>query len=406
MDNKKLEQLLNKAKLGTEINSEHKRNLRRELLNSKNFNKKPFFKNKFVYASALSLIILIIFILPFDSNIHQIKAEDVIDRLETVYAGYSLPDKLNTFNGGLKIYGTKQDEINFNVQRVIDFENSRYRLTLISNTDKETLDDYIIENGDVYRTASPKIEIVNTFFQTDYSKMSIPFDNHFTQQDSSVKGIRVFKFQAKLDDAESDPSFIVYRNSNLSGSDINNKLTEQKFEVPKEINLQEYLRINPVDIVGKIRTKENNFVKQYFDDHLNQEIFVLESISDFSMHDKMIFISSEEINDSDTMYFNKTVTKEYKLDLFGENDSNRHTITFVDSLLKSHLKKRNIKKIETIKIEASSGRIVQLNISIRKDGKERPLSEITFEGENNITFSPKIFDYKTSGFILSHKIKE
>jgi len=48
MDNKKLEQLLNKAKPETEINTEHKRNLRRELLNSKTFDKKPFFKNKFV----------------------------------------------------------------------------------------------------------------------------------------------------------------------------------------------------------------------------------------------------------------------------------------------------------------------------------------------------------------------
>ncbi|OGU35427.1 MAG: hypothetical protein A2068_07995 [Ignavibacteria bacterium GWB2_35_6b] len=406
MDNKKLELLLNKAKPETEINSEHKRNLRRELLNSKNFSKKPFFKNKFVYASALSLIILLIFILPFDSNIHQIKAEDVINRLETVYAGYSLPDKLNTFNGGLKIFGTKQDDINFKIKRVIDFENNRYRLKLISNTDEEILDDYIIENGNVYRTASPKIETINTFFQTDYSKLKFNFDNNFIQHDSSVKGIKIYKFQTKLDEAAEEPSYIVYRNNSLTGSDINNKLSEQKFEVPKEMNLQEYLKINPVDIVGKIRTKENNFVKQYFDHVLNEEIFVLESISDFSMHDNMIFISSEEINDSDTMYFNKTVTKEYNLDLHGDKDSNGHTITFADSLLKSHLKKRNIKKIETIKIEASSGRIVQMNISIRKDGRERLLSEITFEGENNISPSPKIFDYKTTGFVFSHKIKE
>ena len=67
---------------------------------------------------------------------------------------------------------------------------------------------------------------------------------------------------------------------------------------------------------------------------------------------------------------------------------------------------KSIKKIETIKIEASSGRIVQMNISIRKNGRERLLSEITFEGENNISPSPKIFDYKTTGFVFSHKIKE
>lgn len=406
MDNKKLEQLLIKAKPEKEINTEHKRNLRRELLNSKAFVKKPFFKNKFVYAGVLSLIILIIFILPFDSNIHQIKAEDVINRLEKVYAGYSLPDKLNTFNGGLKIFGAKHDEINFNVRRIIDFENSRYRLKLISKTDEEILDDYIIENGNVYRTASPKIESVNTYFRTDYSKMKISFDNNFAQHDSSVKGIKIFKFQAKIDEAGSEPSYIVYRNNSLSGGDINNKLTEQKFEVPKEVNLHEYLKLNPVDIVGKIRTKENNFVKQYFDDDLNQEIFILESVSDFSLHDNMIFISSEEITDSDTMYFNKTITKEFKLDMHDKNDSNVISSTFADSLMKSHLMKRNIKKIETIKIEASTGKIVQVNISIRKDGKERMLSQITFEHDNNIQPSSKFFDFTTAGFVFSHKIKE
>ncbi|KAB2844638.1 MAG: hypothetical protein F9K45_04720 [Melioribacteraceae bacterium] len=74
--------------------------------------------------------------------------------------------------------------------------------------------------------------------------------------------------------------------------------------------------------------------------------------------------------------------------------------------MKSHIKKSGIKKIETIKIEASSGKIVQINIAIRKDGKERLLSEITFEHDNNISPSPKIFDYKTAGFTFSYKIKE
>lgn len=299
--------------------------------------------------------------------------------MQANYAGFSIPDKLNIFNSDLKIFGTENEEIDLGINRIIDFQKNNYRVILLNKDQNEVLDELIIKKDLVYRTVNPKIKIENSTFIKVFTNNDIT-DN--SSNDSNKSHFEIFDMP---NIEKHDFKYFVYSNS--STSEVEGEI-KQKIKIPKETNLDEYMKTNPIDIIKNIKNKKNRIVKIKYNDDSEKNFVIMESISELSDLDVKIMLKT--FSDSN------------------HKDNNNRTIqdSLVESIQKQLLSNNKIEKVETIKVNPHSGEIVQINFSINKNGERKPLSEITFKKFKHTEKENSLFDTNTNSFAFIYKIED
>ncbi len=379
MDNKKIEEILKYSKPKIEIDKDHKEGLRRELLNSKKFGTQRDWltKNKMIFALSLSIAILLIILNPgFEEK--QISAAELLDKVKANYADFNIADQLSIVNSSLKIYGLEDEKIELDIVRKINFRKGEQRLTLLMKSSNEILDDYIITNNKMYRTNDPKIDFQLNVPREELSKVVNSF-NYSYGTDSTANTKVLIK------QIENCDSYIVYK-SNYVSSEVGTT-QEHKLKIDGEVNIDQYLRDNPVHIAGDLNHEKIKILKVDNDDDL------------------VVIQLEKEIE-----------PKEYKLFLKGFKNNTHHEDSAanflfefnhinIDSLVKTEIGTRNVKKVQSVTVNAESGEILHVKYQINRNGEMTRLSEQSFDAVSKIKHSGNEFDIEGNGFVFAYKIK-
>ncbi len=381
MNNKKNEDMLKTSKPKIEIDKQHKEYLRRELLNSPIFEKKRNWlsKNKMIFALSLSIAIILIILNPgFEEK--PISAAELVDKVKTNYAGFNIADQLSVINSDLKIYGLENATIDLDVERFINFSSSQQRLTLLMKSNEEVLDDYIIKGSKLYRTTNPKIEFQINLPDEKMEKIVNSFNYSYSVNDSStVNNVIVKKF-------ESHESVIVYKTE--SENTELNKVQEYKFRVDDEVNIEKYLRDNPVKIAEEISADKVNSITVSQD----KKLVVIDIEKDLEPKEYKLMMRSFHLSDDQHHDSINFTTFEF-------NHMN------IDSLVKAEIKSNNVKKIQSVTINSESGDIIQVEYTINRNGNKRKLSKQSFYKIEVNDNNEDLFDEVKVGFTYSYEIK-
>jgi len=385
MDNKKLEKILTNTKLPDKISQQHKILLRRELLNSTQFEKnkfwlklKPFDR---IAGVVLAFAVLLFIILPKEKNKDDFK--NLLSLSNQYYAGFFNSGTQSDFNNQVKIFGKDSSEFNLNVRQTIDFQNGRYKFTAFDKSGKTKLDEYLVTDNNTYRMKTPKLYCKTPFSEMESMNRKTTYtididsgnviDSLFLKVEDLSKTKIVVKKQLNVDEVN-DEAFIVYQDESKNGEEMPNKSGLFYFPVDKSTNLFKLFSVNPLQIVQNLLKSNTVIVKgEEFVSQIKKYCVVIENINPVDeIEVRSIFVDMQN-NFPDSIKIKRVNDLVVSI-----NDSLSSQLR---SLIDSVALDKKISKIERISIDPTNGQIISVKHSVLRNGIKVNLSEIFFEDQ-------------------------
>lgn len=388
----KIEDILNSAKLPGSIPEAHKQKLKRELLNSPRFKKKKqlIWRGAIAFGLVAAMAVFFFFLFP----VSNVEPSEILAKVKNNYgnivqAGYS-----NNFDNQLLLFGKQGDTLNLRVEQIIDFTSDQYRLKVKDKDSKETLDDYIIKENNLYRTLNPQIQPVNTLSKPNFIAVQKLIEDGQVENENTDT---LHLFIKKIHDSErhQDKSYIVYNRPMRSNGELPAIKSEPiSIEVNREVDLDKYFRTNPVQLLTEMEgTDSLEFVGSYEDEYWSEELQQLRISTPFTKSKfQSLWVSLNK--DSITVDTNLAAVRVVLIDSLRLDSSINFEADFSD-----------LRELKTVSIDGNSGEIKKVKFAIVFDKKKIDLSEIRFVDHNRTPLENSVFDYKKEKFIPAGHIR-
>ena len=399
MNKNKIEDILKKAVPPSDIDNEKKQQLRRELLNSKHFEKKGLldflFGQKYILAGVFTVLIAVLILVNLNQ---QVTIDELRQKTNTQYAGFVNSTNYSSFNNDLALFGTDNSEIKFKVEQVVDPVTKNTYIKIFDDKGMEELDELIIKGDNIYRNENPKIKTVGTVSALTNKRLKI-----IVIDDSITAGSNL-TFLSKENDhtpflsGASSNGYIVYNKPVKINDEIPHYKSEPFYqEVPKEVDIDKYFRTSPIDIANEIDTAKNiEVIGNEFDSYSSEEY-------------QLIQISRE---------INHKIVAAYEI-ILSQIDSLKNydiKVESLDSVTKVKLNEKTswsfvegdsltaYKELKTISLSATNGEIKKVRFAILKNDKKITLSEIRFNQQSQVSADTSLFNHKKHGLIFIGKL--
>lgn len=389
--NNRLEELLKKSKPSNVENKKHKETLRRELLNSKHFEKKSGLKVFLTKEIILGLSAVVILVIVFSTNIfksNNAELDSILSGLTTNYAGFTLPGMTSNYNSQLDLYNKKNEPINFTLEQTIDYSDNNYHSLVKDVITGETLYEIMLLDGEKYEMRNPKIKFLNTdvnrrgkmIFLKKENTIDLKDSITITIQDQENANHRNFLHSAYL---SVERSILTHNEMKL------NYKPQTIHEINPETNFTEYLKTNPYDIYNSLVSADSiEFVEKIQD---NEKYNVVRLVKPMSRREfKAILIKLD----------NDSLKTDEMLDKIIQGDSSylewiltsNDTQNFSSKNFDIHLPK----KVMTVYI-SNDYNINKCRFSIKRNEAEVNLASVSFENHTRKpltkdSFNPKHFN--------------
>ena len=298
---------------------------------------------------------------------------------------------MGEFSNKLKVFGKEKTPLEFSIKQQIDFNNNNYRVSAFDKNEKLKLDEYILNDKKVYRTAKPLIYYKQSKFNSNGLNADVKFtiqidsmefsDSLFVDlSDSSDMQIMIKKHISSS--SFNDENFVVYQTYENNG-EFSGKTKPVYFPVDRQVDLFQFFKTNPIEIAENLKNADSLKMLGVF--HLkdfNIDCETIERIVPLTKYAlETIMFQMEEIDTLVDKSRNRNVIVKY-------SDS-------VSSDLKNLLNKAGIDdkfgKSEEILIDPENGKICGIRFHITRNAEKVKISEILFEEQMLVTADNKNF---------------
>lgn len=402
MGRKKIEDFLNSVDLPDKINDEHKRKLRRELLNSSHFNRSYFFGIPVIrFAASAAAVLLLAAVVTFVFLNDTISSGELLNKLNMTYAGFEVPGKMSYLQSDLKIFGKEDETLNLKVDKWIDHSKKYYRVIVAEIRGGNIVDERIYRGDELFGMNNPSLRA----FNTRNARRFVLYDAQSEISDSP-KDIQVFKektidgldsIKINLTEKKLDYGVIVFSRPPLQYAEVNPRQNKPfRFKVHKEVDLNEYYTLNPVDIIDKMESAERVEVEGVeTDSETGKEFVIIKSfipVSEREVKNVMVFMTKEiDSLEGELMWNSKSDSQSLM----------NFEVKLIDSAKLTRIGDggESYTKIKTIRVDAETGDIRKVTIAL--DGKEEQtlLSETVFTKHILTKSDSSLFDPVGNSFI-------
>ncbi len=381
MNKKSIEKYIRAVKPGHNENRHHQRNLRRELLNSNKFSLHPVKRimKSYEFVTALSVFTVAMIIIYFNVHVNKLSSSDLLSRVNTTYAGFMLPGKINSFNSELNLF-TKEDPQTFSINTLQDYNDKKLFTEVNDTYTNDTLYKLLILKGAKYVSANPGIK----FFNVHNSGKKI-ISTHL----SSVSDYTTDSMNVKIDGSKSkvsihlaDDAFMTISRSNVINPEINNMFKKDEIiQVHAETDFDSYISSTPLTLLDDLNTSDS--ISVFHDESSDTLLIKLESdMSQVEFKSLVVTLSSDSSKD----------TKTFLQNLTSGNDSTMLTWLSSTEPMPDSLKVYLPQRIIIVKIDASDYSINGAEFSVNKNGQSLKLAEVDFTNHSYTTPNAKVFD--------------
>ena len=401
MNKNKVEDILKKVTPPSEIDQTKKQQLRRELLNSKHFEKKSLwsllFGNKYILAGVFVLLIAVVIFLTVNEN--QVTIDNLRQKSNAYYASSVHAASFASFNNDMSIYGSNQSEVRLNVEQVYDPYTKQLYIKVNDEKRIEELDEIIITDAGIYRMENPKIKTVGTVSTSSNRKMHVFVLDDSAQTPAKLELLKKDESIDKFFQHSPEFGYLVYEKPVKTNGEIP-KYSSKPFyqEVPKEVDIDKYFRTNPVELADEINSSNTaEYIGDDFDEFSSQNVNLVQLTRDI---DGSIVKAYEIVLSKIDSLQNYEITLNHadsitKLKVGG--DINWSSIDR-DSLT-------SYKELKTISFASETGEITKVKFAIIKGDVKINLSEIRFTKQSTCPADTSIFNYKKHGLVYAGNMK-
>ncbi len=399
MNDDKLKELLNKTDPPGIDLPKHKADLRRSLLTSDKFNRKYRFHipaaRELLLGGVFSVIIAA-FILFNIFKTTGIDRESLIQPVKQNYAGFFAANSVNYFNSGLTIYGEKNESLDVDVEKWIDKTNDRYNLVVKDITTGEILDEIIITDGVLYKMANPRLQAYNT--AGTLRKVVLHLSQEMVQEHHAAGDSAEFTIMTQIEDElgllENSGLIIYHTDANVSNEVNINDESINTMKVNNSVNLNEYYKDNPLDILNDLLSADSIDYKGTFTNDENGEeyneivLHTAQTVQDL----KKVFVRMEDTierrSETDT-----TIRNHFRYFKVGIGDSLSSSI---DSTCVLH----DVTK--TLKVSTDTGEIKEVSYSVTSGEKTYNLATTRFREQSaEVDAAEDQFDFTGKGLVTA-----
>jgi hypothetical protein len=399
MNDDKLKELLNKTDPPEIDLPKHRADLRRSLLTSDKFERNFLFRilpaRELMLGGVVSVIISAIILFNIFSNT-PVDRESLLEPIKQNYAGFFAPGNINYFNSGLTIFGENNESLDVGVEKWIDKTNDRYNLVVKDIVTGEILDEIIITDGVLYKMDNPRLQAYNT--AGTLRKVVLQMTKDMVKEHHHTGDSGKFIITAQVDDELGlleNSGLIFYHTSPNVSNEVNiNDPSINSMKVNTSVNLNEYYRDNPLDILSELSSADSIEYKGTFTDEISGEDYTEIILkSDISIKEvRQIFVrlqdSVETISGVDT-----TVPAQFKYIQAGVGDS---LFSAIDSSCILH------DKLKTLKVNTDTGEIIEAGYSITGGGKTYQLAVSRFNEQSaDVQADKDLFNFAKKGLIAA-----
>ena len=399
MNKNKIEEILKKAAPPPDIDSEKKYQLRRELLNSKHFEKKNLLhfllRPKLILAGIFILLVAVLTVVNFNK---KVTIDELRKKVNSQYAGFINGANFSSFENDLTLFGFDDKKINLKVGQVIDPATNNFYIKIYDEQKLEELDKLVIKNKNVYRSENPKIKTVGTVSSLSNKTLQVFIIDDSAQTEGDLTFLNKGKYIDKFIPHSPSKGYIAYNKPVKMNEEISRyKLEPFYHEVPKEVDLDKYFRTNPIDLASELSTAENIEVVGTEYDLNNSKEYQLVQITKEIDHNvvaayKVILSKIDSLSSYDIEINSADSITRFSLD----KKTNWSSIDS-DSLA-------SYKELKTISLSSSSGEIKKVRFAILKDEQIINLSEIRFTEQSQVKADTSYFDYKKHNLVFVGKL--
>lgn len=396
-----IKKILKSVELPSQVSTTHKNNLRRELLNSKHFEKRRFWNHLNIFERLIGgVVAIVMLIIVFNQNNNSNEIADLLDLSNQHYAGFFAPNIQSSFNNNIQIYGKVKEPIDFNIKQTVDFKKSKIRIIALDKSNSIELDEYIVDGSIIYRTKFPKLFYKNASIHNPDLNSSFTYsicidsvnkaDSIFINLRDSLDGKIVIK-KLISPNSTNDEAFIVYQENTNGNSELGKSSKPFYYPVDKQVDLFKYFKTNPLEILNDL-SKSDSIVTigEEYSEEFDLTCKIVENIVPLS---KMAFETLiMNIEKTDSIH----ITAENKM-IF------KHLSDSIGNDIKSILNNVNIddhfQKIEQVNIDPESGKICSIKFIVARNGEKINLSKIVFKDQ-------KIINDTYEKFEVTNKFKQ
>lgn len=395
--NKKIEEILKKTSPPSEIDESKKHQLRRELLNSKRYQKNKFSIGvKYVLPGFVAAVIAVFVIVTLINQ--PITLDELRQKVNTQYAGFAQPASLASFQNDLSLYGTDNEKVKLKLEQVYDPSSKNYHVIVFDEQKLEELDQLIIKDNELYRTENPKIKTIGTLSALSQKKLQVFILDDSSNIPAELKFLGSQQNGNQFISHRSKNGYLVYQKPVAVGGEIPSYKSEQFYkEIPHEVDVDKYFRANPVDLAEEINeSSDAELLTGEIDEEYSEKLQVIRIKRDFN--ESLASAYKVVLNKIDSLKLidvSTSVSDTAQKKNLGR--SIKWSFTNGDSL-------KSYKELKTILVSAETGEIKEVRFAVQKDDIKINLSEVKFREQSVIPANQSKFDPQKHNLVYVGKL--